>query len=355
MVSAIRGEDVLLTGGAGFIGSALLKGLLEHDNTVTVLDNFVTGDISNVKDAVQRIDGSREDLEDDINLIQGDLLKADLADVLESKDIDYVFHLAAEPYIPSSFDRPEKFLSVNANGTLRLLSACREVGVERIVAYSSSEVYGTAEEVPMSEEHRMYPQSTYAVSKLAADRLCFTQYHEQDLPVVILRQFNCYGPRETHPYIVPELIRQLTDGPSLSLGNVDARRDLSYVTDAARGAMKLANCPAAEGEIVNLGYGEDCSVEELAHLVAEEMGHEEISIDVEQERFRPLDVQRLCCDYSKATDLIGYEPQVSLREGIRRTVEWYRERGAWIWEDSLEDEIWRTGPNHVQYPNPSQP
>jgi nucleoside-diphosphate-sugar epimerase len=341
MVSELREENVLVTGGAGFIGSALVKRLLENDNRVTALDNFVTGDIGNLQDAVGRVDGSKSELDENINLVSGDILRSDLSDLLETDDIDYVFHLAAEPYIPSCYDRPEEFFSVNANGTLKLLLACKEAGVERIVTYSSSEVYGTAQEVPMDETHRTYPQSTYAVSKLAADRLCFTLYHEQDVPVVILRQFNCYGPRETHPYIVPELIAQLSQTSDLSLGNINASRDLTYVTDAVRGASKLINSPEAEGEVVNLGYGEDFTVEDLAYMVADEMDKEDIHIDIEQERFRPLDVQQLCCNYSKAEKLIGYEPTVSIQEGLARTVSWYREEGPWTWENSLKDQLWK--------------
>jgi nucleoside-diphosphate-sugar epimerase len=341
MVSELKGENVLVTGGAGFIGSALVKRLLQRNNEVTVLDNFVTGDIINLQDIIDQVDGSRTEFDDYINLISGDLLRTDIVDILKTNEIEYVFHLAAEPYIPSCYDRPDDFFSVNANGTLRLLLACKEANVERIVNYSSSEVYGTAQKVPMDESHRTYPQSTYAVSKLAADRLCFTLFHEQGIPVVILRQFNCYGPRETHPYIIPELITQLSSSTNLSLGNVEARRDLTYVTDAVRGATKLANCPAAEGEVVNLGYGEDNSVSELANLVAELMDCGDISIEVEQERFRPLDVQQLQCDYTKANELISYEPAVSLREGIERTIQWYRERGPWTWETSLKDQLWQ--------------
>lgn len=340
MVQELQNEDVLVTGGAGFIGSALVKRLLKNDNRVTILDNFVTGDIQNLQDVLERLNSPRGHLDEFIGLVSGDILRSNLTDLLESKDIDYVFHLAAEPYIPNCYDRPEEFFSVNANGTLRLLLACKEAGVKRILNYSSSEVYGTAQDVPMSEKHRTYPHSTYAVSKLAADRLCFTLFHEQDIPVVILRQFNCYGPRETHPYIVPELIAQLSEGSNLSIGNIHASRDLTYVTDAVRGASKLINCSEAEGEVVNLGYGQDFTVEELAYTIAEEMDRSDVTIEVEQERFRPLDVQQLCCDYSKANDLIGYEPTVSLRDGLNKTIDWYRDQGRWIWEASLKDQLW---------------
>jgi dTDP-glucose 4,6-dehydratase len=340
MVSEIQDGRVLVTGGAGFIGSALVKRLLKNDNKVTILDNFATGDIENLQDIIDRIDGGRAKLNDHVDLVSGDILRTDILDLLQTKQIDYVFHLAAEPYIPSCYDRPEDFFSVNANGTLRLLLACSEADVNRVLTYSSSEVYGTAQEVPMDESHRTFPQSTYAVSKLAADRLCFTLFHERDVPVIILRQFNCYGPRETHPYIVPELIAQLDSDNQLTLGNTKPSRDLTYVDDAARGATKLINCPEAEGEIVNLGYGEDYTVAKLAEMTAKKMGYDTVEIETEQSRLRPLDVKQLQCDYTKAKDLIGYEPQTSLEEGLERTIDWYRENGSWVWEDSLEDQLW---------------
>ncbi|NLV08383.1 NAD-dependent epimerase/dehydratase family protein [Halomicrobium mukohataei] len=341
MVSPIRNEDILVTGGAGFIGSALVKRLLSDGNKVYVLDNFVTGDLQNLKDIFNNMDADQDELEERLDIISGDLLNTDIEDLLLSNDINYVFHLAAEPFIPSCYDRPGQFFSVNANGTLRLLLACREADIERIVNYSSSEVYGTAQDIPMDEQHRVYPQSTYAVSKLAADRLCFTLFHEQDIPVVVLRQFNCYGPRETHPYIVPELIAQLAESNKLELGNIEASRDLTYVTDAVRGASKLINCEAAEGEVVNLGYGEDFTVEELAHKTASLMGYDDVDIETEASRFRPLDVQQLHCDYTKASNLIDYEPTVSLEEGLRRTIDWYLNEGEWVWETTLEDQLWQ--------------
>lgn len=342
MARSIRDENVLVTGGAGFIGSALVQGLLERDNQVTVLDNFVTGDIENLGDVARQSDLPQAAVDDRIDIVSGDLLRFDVEDLLTANDIDYVFDLAAEPFIPSCYDRPRDFFAVNANGTLRLLLACKEAGVDRILHYSSSEVYGTAQSIPMDESHRLFPQSTYAVSKLAAERLCFTLYHEQDIPVIILRQFNCYGPRETHPYIVPELIAQLASSSRLELGNTTASRDLTYVDDAVRGALKLITCPEAEGEVVNLGYGEDVSVEELAHQIAALLGRDEIEIDVQDARMRPLDVEQLCCDYSKAARLIDYSPETSLESGLRRTVDWYRENGEWVWEKTLEDQLWTT-------------
>lgn len=318
----LQDSAVLVTGGAGFIGSALVRRLVDRGNSVTVIDSFMTGSPTHL-----------DDVRDDISVIEGDIRDLPLQEIIEDNGITHVFHLAAEPFIPGSFERPEEFFSINANGTLRVLTACMDTDVERIVYYSSSEVYGTAQTELIDEDHRLFPQSTYAVSKAAADRLAFTMYHEHDLPVVILRQFNCYGPRMTHPYVIPEMIAQLEHDGELRLGNLDARRDFTYVDDSVRGAMLLANCPAAEGEAVNLGTGEARSIREIASMVGELLGHPDPDITVEEDRFRPLDVQRLRADTTKIEQLIGYEPTTSFEDGLRQTIEWYHEEGGWIWED----------------------
>jgi len=195
----------------------------------------------------------------------------------------------------------------------------------------------------MDENHPLRPCSTYAVSKLAADRLCYSLYKEQDLPIIILRLFNTYGPRETHPYIIPELITQLDRGNRLKLGNVKARRDLTYVGDAVRGTIALMKCDGAVGEVVNLGQGRDWSVEELAQIISRLMGRRSIQVEVEKARLRPVDVELLNCNYFKAMILFDWRPQVSLEEGLRRTIEWFRQNGnRWVWETKMasEEKIW---------------
>lgn len=329
----LQNKQVLVTGGAGFIGSTLVRELLREGANVTVYDNFFSGDMSNLVE-----------IQDDIKIIKGDILDPNFKNVLMNNEIEYVFNLAAEPYIPHCYDRPTKFFEVNANGALNVMLACKEAGVKRVIQYSSSEVYGTAKYVPMDEQHPTLPLSTYAVSKLAADRLCYTLHYEQGIPVIILRQFNAYGPRETHPYIIPELITQLSQTNKLFLGNIKSRRDLMYVEDAARGAVKLMKCKKAVGEVLNLGYGEDWSVEELAKIIAELMGKNTIEIMIEKERLRPLDVVHLRADSHKARKLIGWNPKVDLKKGLMKTIEWYQENGnKWVWETKVvsEKEIWK--------------
>lgn len=331
----LRGKKAMVTGGAGFIGSTLVRELLKEGVEVVVYDNFVSGDRSNLKDIENRVE-----------ILEGDILDPNLNDIMHQNGIDCVFNLAAEPYIPHCYDRPRKFFEVNATGALNVMLACKDAGVQRVLQYSSSEVYGSARYVPMDEHHPLRPCSTYAVSKLAADRLCYSLYKEQNLPIIILRQFNTYGPRETHPYIIPELITQLDRGNRLKLGNVKARRDLTYVDDAVQGAIELMQCDKAVGEVVNLGQGRDWSVEELAQIIARLMERQQVDIQVEKVRLRPLDVERLNCSYFKAMTLFNWRPQISLEEGLGRTIDWYRQNGGrWVWETKMatEEEVWHGG------------
>jgi nucleoside-diphosphate-sugar epimerase len=321
----LKGENVLVTGGAGFIGSALVRELLKRSANVIVYDNFLYGDRSNLVE-----------VESSIKIVSGDVLSWKIYDTIKKYKVKYVFHLAAEPYIPHCYDNPEKFFDVNVKGTMNVLMACKTLDVKRIVHFSSSEVYGTAQYIPMDEKHPTLPLSTYAVSKLAADRLCFVFHHEHGIPVIILRPFNSYGPRETQPYVIPEIISQLARGKVVKLGNIKARRDFTYVEDVARGAVAIMESDIPDGEVVNLGSNKAYSIEELAHLVGELMGYDDIEIKIEASRLRPLDVDLLLCDYSKARKYTGWEPKVDIKEGLKRTIEWYVKNGKrWSWEKLL--------------------
>jgi len=329
----LRGRKVMVTGGAGFIGSTLVRELLKEGSNVIVFDLFTSGDMHNL-----------QEIKDQIKIIKGDITDKNFRKILEKNGAEYVFNLAAEPYIPHCYNRPLRFFEVNANGALNVLFACKRAGVKRIVQYSTSEVYGSAKYVPMDEDHPTLPLSTYAVSKLATDRLCYTLYHEQNIPVVILRQFNVFGPRETQPYIIPEIISQLNKSNTLKLGNIKARRDFTYVTDAAKGAIALMKAKGTEGQVFNLGTGKDWSIKQLAEIIGKLMGHKRIIINVEKERLRPLDVSVLRSDCFKARKLTGWKPTTTLEEGLKRTIDDFKSHGnVWLWEDkiSAEKDVWK--------------
>lgn len=312
----LAGKNVLVTGGAGFIGSELSRHLLKENANVVVLDNLLAGRKENLQEILK-----------DIVFLQKDILDTDFEKALKQHSIDLVFNLAAEPFIPDSYEKPSRFMEINTIGVLKILLAAKKAGVERIIQYSTSEVYGTAKQIPMNEEHPTLPLSTYAVSKLAADRLCYTLYHEQGIPVIILRQFNVFGMRETHPYIIPIIIDQLHKSNKVRLGNTKATRDFTFVSDAARAAIMLMQSDKAVGEVVNSGVGMEVSVEQIANTVGKLMGHKKIEIVVEEKRLRPLDVERLNCDNSKLKEMTGWQPKVSFEQGLQLTIQDFRERG----------------------------
>ncbi len=328
----MQGKRVLITGGAGFIGSTLVRELLKDGAEVIVLDNFLSGKIQNLLE-----------VQDSIKIIKGDIRDNGLDKVFTDNQVDVVFNLAAEPYIPHCYDRPHQFFDINAGGVLNLMLACKKAEVERVLQYSTSEVYGSAKYVPMDEHHPTLPLSTYAVSKLTADRLCFTLHHEQNIPVIIMRQFNVYGPRETQPYVIPEIISQLNAGNKLNLGNLLARRDFTFVTDAAKAAIKLMGCDNAIGHVVNVGSGTDYSIEQIAYLIADLMEVNDVTINVKSNRLRPLDVHHLNCNNNRIKRLTGWEPEICFREGLKLTIEHFKnEGGRWPWEETFgtTEEVW---------------
>ena len=305
----LKNKEVLVTGGCGFIGSEIVKQLSQIGASVTIIDNLSSGKekyiqgLSNVK-----------------------LITADLLDdhAIESvvKDKEYVINNAALPFIPDSYYMPKKFFDVNVNATISLaLAVIKEKKAKRFVHISSSEIYGTARYTPMDENHQTTPQSTYAVSKLAGERVVFTMHKEHNLPAVIIRPFNSFGPNITQPYIIPEIIRQMEKNDVIKLGNLNAKRDLTYVTDTARGIILSLVKEGVIGEVINIGSQRSFSIRELVSLISEIMD-KKVSVEVDPSRFRPYDVDTLICNYERATKLLGWKPEITVKEGLEKTVEW---------------------------------
>ena len=319
---SLKNTNVLVTGGAGFIGSSLVRQLKKMDCEVTVLDNLCAGKEEHLK-------GTKA------NLIVGDIRNRELLrEILRRDKIKFCFHLAAEPYIPKGYQNPEMMFEVNTLGTIQVIKACHKAKIRKIIYYSTSEVYGTAKTIPMNETHQTTPHSIYALAKFAGDRACFILWKEQKIPVIILRQFNCFGPREAQPYIIPEIISQFKRGNHLYLGNINAKRDFTYVDDAVKGAIKLMEMPNFEGQVVNMGRGKNWSVKEIADAIAKIMNRENYELTIDQKKLRPFDVDELLCDNTLFNKLTGEIKFTPFNEGLRRTIDWYYKHGKkWSWEE----------------------
>ena len=313
MIEMANLEDsrILVTGGAGFIGSEVVKQLIKKNSFVTVLDNFSSGKKQYLPKNTKKL-----------KIIKGDI--TDEKTVGRAvKDQDFVIHLAALPFIPDSFYYPANFFNVNTIGSVNLLwKSIQSNSVKRFVQISTSEVYGSAQHVPMDENHPTAPHSTYAVSKLAGDRAAFTLYKENDFPVVIIRPFNSYGPNYTQPYIIPEIMNQLLNGnKELVLGNIDASRDFTFVSDTADGIIRSLNSKKAVGEIINLGSGNEISIRDLAFKIAK-IAKIKIKIRYDEGRERPYDVNRLICDNKKVKKILGWKPKITMDQGLKKIFQW---------------------------------
>ena len=258
----------------------------------------------------------------DVEVVLGEL--RDIESVTRAvQGIDVVLHLGAQIAIPYSYVNPRDFMEVNALGSLNVAQAALGAGVERVVHTSTSEVYGSAQTVPITEAHPLEPQSPYAASKVAADKLMDSFHRSFDLPVTIVRPFNTYGPFQSARAIIPTIISQALAGGRVRLGALHPRRDFTFVEDTAAGFIAAASAEEAIGRTIQLGTGVDLSVGDLAELVADVLGRE-LSIEETSERVRPekSEVDRLLSDPGLAHELTGWEPTVELREGLARTIQW---------------------------------
>ena len=307
---------VLVTGADGFIGSHLIEALLTKGYNIRALAQYNSFNYW----------GWLEDIEPDANIeiVCGDI--RDLAYCREIyKDIDIVFHLAALIAIPYSYRAPESFIETNVKGTYNICQAAKDKGVKRILVTSTSEVYGTAQYVPINEKHPLQPQSPYSASKIGSDAIAMSFYNTFQLPVTIVRPFNTYGPRQSARAVIPTIITQIASGfKEINLGDKTPTRDFNYVKDICNGFMLLANCERAIGETVNIGSNTEISIKDLFELIKEIM-HSDANLTLDDQRLRPehSEVFRLRCDNTKIKELTGYEPKYTLRKGLEKTIEWF--------------------------------
>jgi dTDP-glucose 4,6-dehydratase len=319
-------QQALVTGAGGFIGSHLAELLAREGYRVRALVRYGS------QGSWGWLDHAPPDAAAAIEVVAGDI--RDAAGVRAAmQGCDVVFHLAALIGIPYSYRAPDSYLETNVRGTLNVLQAARELGVARLVHTSTSEVYGTARQVPITEAHPLNAQSPYAASKIAADQMALSFHASIDVPVVVARPFNTYGPRQSARAVIPTIITQILAGScQIQLGALSPTRDLTFVQDTARGLLAAARCEQAVGEIVQLGANHEIAIGDLARLVAELMGAT-VEIVSTDERRRPpkSEVERLRCDNSKAQRLLGWRPTLAGRDGLcrglRETIDWFRNGG----------------------------
>ena len=314
---------VLVTGAGGFIGSHLTEELVRQGEEVRTLVRY------NSRDAKGLLEDLPREIQHQIEVVPGDLKDPDgVKKAL--KGCSKVFHLGALIAIPYSYIHPFDFIQTNTVGTAHLLNACLEQGIlERIIHTSTSEVYGTAQYVPIDEKHPLQAQSPYAASKIAADKLAESYYLSFGLPIAILRPFNTFGPRQSLRAIIPTIISQAMGDQKIRLGNISPRRDFLFVKDTVRGFIQLGKCEEAVGKVVNIGTGTDISVEALVTKILNLTGKRG-EMEVEDQRIRPekSEVMQLLSDTRLAQKLFKWAPRYTLEEGLRETMEWYQKNLA---------------------------
>lgn len=311
------GKRVLVTGAGGFIGSHLAEHLVSLGAEVRALVHY------NALGRRGWLDHSP--VRAQIEVVAGDIRDRD--SVLGAmRNVEIVFHLAALIAIPYSYRAPLSFFRTNVEGTFHVLQAARELGVGRVIQTSTSEVYGTARRVPIDESHPLQAQSPYAASKIAADKLAESFHLSFGVPVVTVRPFNTFGPRQSARAVVPAIISQCLAGNKVRLGNLAPCRDLMYVADAVAGFARAATAPEVLGRVINLGTGREISIKDLLGLIGALIG-EPVEAVVADDRVRPSgsEVERLRADNRLARELLGWSPTVSLEEGLGHTVKWIKE------------------------------
>lgn len=313
-------EIVLVTGADGFIGSHLTEMLVAEGYQVKALSQYNSFNYWGWLEDVACLK--------EIEVLNGDIRDPHYCKHI-TKGVDVVFHLGALIAIPYSYVAPDSYVDTNIKGTLNICQAARENNVSRVVHTSTSEVYGTAQYVPIDENHPLQPQSPYSASKIGADAMAMSFYNAFDLPLTIARPFNTYGPRQSARAVIPTIITQIAAGKKqIKLGDVSPTRDFNYVADTCRGFLQLANSEKAIGQTVNIGSNYEITVGDTLNLIKELM-NSDVEFITEEQRIRPgkSEVHRLWCDNKKIRELTGFEPEYTIRKGLEATIEWFTQPG----------------------------
>ena len=306
---------VLVTGADGFIGSHLTEALLRHGYKVRALCQYNS---FNSWGWLEGVSHPR------LEIVTGDVRDPNLCRRI-AEGVDTIYHLAALIAIPYSYVAPDSYVDTNIKGTLNMCQAARDAGTRRIVVTSTSEVYGTARYVPIDEAHPRQPQSPYSATKIGADAIALSFYNAFNLPVVIARPFNTYGPRQSARAIIPTIISQIASGADeIKVGDLTPTRDFNFVADTAEGFIALGETPGIEGREINIATGTEVSMEETLHTIARLMGRD-VRFVTDPQRLRPAgsEVFRLCGDNKLITSLTPWRPTYSLEDGLRATIDWF--------------------------------
>ncbi|WPL82076.1 NAD-dependent 4,6-dehydratase LegB [Bordetella hinzii] len=309
-------KNVLVTGADGFIGSHLTEMLVREGCKVKALSQYNSFNYWGWLEDV--------DCKEKIEILTGDVRDPHYCKHI-MQGVDTVFHLAALIAIPYSYIAPDSYVDTNVKGTLNVCQAAKELGGIRVIHTSTSEVYGTAQYVPIDEKHPLQPQSPYSASKIGADAMAMSFYNAFDLPLTIARPFNTYGPRQSARAVIPTIISQIASGKKqIKLGDVTPTRDFNYVLDTCRGFLALARCDASIGQTVNIGSNYEISVGDTLKLIRELMDSD-VEFITDEVRLRPgkSEVFRLWCDNSLINSLTGFEPKYSIRDGLKATIDWF--------------------------------
>ena len=311
----MKKKNILITGADGFIGSHLTELMVREGFNVTALSMY-----NSFNDW-----GWLEEVEckNDIEIISGDIRDPDFCKKI-TKGKDIVFHLAALIGIPYSYLAPQSYVDTNIKGTMNICQAALDNEIEQMIHTSTSEVYGTANYVPIDEKHPTQAQSPYSASKISADAMAMSFYNSFELPLVIARPFNTYGPRQSSRAIIPTIITQIANGLSkIDLGDLTPTRDFNFVSDTCNGFLLLSGCEKANGEIVNIGSNTEISIGDLVNKIKTLMSSD-IEIQTDPKRIRPKnsEVFRLVCDNQKINELVSYKPSIAIDEGLKKTIDW---------------------------------